>query len=71
MKLQYMTNTSVEAHFDIDYVLLKRNRFKQARVINKLCRFGTGVALAPVLLFEVYPAINYSSASHSFEKICS
>ena len=29
---------------------------KQARVINKLGRFGTGVPLAPVLLFELYLA---------------
>ena len=47
----------------IDFIM--RNISKQAHVINKLGRFGTAVALAPVLLFELYLAINYSSASHS------
>ena len=65
MKLQYMKNTSVVAHFHIMMVSINRNMFKQARVINKLGRFGTGVPLAPVLLFELFLAINNSSTSHS------
>ena len=40
---------------------------KQAHATNKLGRYGTGVPLAPVLLFELYLAINYSSIATSGE----
>ena len=41
---------------------------KQVHVINKLGRLGTGVPLAPVLLFELYLAINCSSTSQFIAK---
>ena len=56
MKLQYMKNTSAVAHFHIVMVSINKNMFKQAHVINKLGRFGTGIPLAPVLCFK--PAVN-------------
>ena len=37
---------------------ITKNISKQAHVINKLGRLGMGVPLAPVLLFELYLAIN-------------
>ena len=52
-----MKNTFHVAHFHINVVLLIRNMFKQAHVINKHGRSGTGVPLAPVLLFELYLAM--------------
>ena len=44
---------------------ITKNFSKEVHVINKLGRLKTGVPLAPVLLFELDPAINYSSTSHS------
>ena len=61
MKLRYMKNTSAVAHFHIMMVSFNKNMFKQAHVINKLGRYGTGVPLAPVLLFELYLAINVAN----------
>ena len=48
MKVQYMNNTFHVAQFHIKLVLLMRNSFKQAKVPNKLGRFGTGIPIAPV-----------------------
>ena len=42
--------------FHMIMVLLNENVSKQAHVINKLGRFGTGAPLAPVLLFELLPS---------------
>ena len=64
MKLQYMKNTFQVAHFHIMMVSIIKNIIKQAHVPNKLGRYGTGVPLAPVLLFELYLAIKHSSTSH-------
>ena len=38
-------------------VSIIKNILKQVHVINKLGRSGTGVPLAPVLLFELYLAM--------------
>ena len=48
IKFQYMKNTLHVADFHSNRVLLTRNMFKQAQVINKLGWFGTGFPLAPV-----------------------
>ena len=50
-----MKNTSAVAHFHIMMVSINKNMSKQAHVINKLGRFGTGIPLAPVY---VEPAVN-------------
>ena len=57
MKLQYMKNIFQVAHFHIMMVSIIKNILKQVHVPNKLGRFGTGVPLAPVLLFELYLAM--------------
>ena len=62
MKLQYIKNTLHVAHVHMKFVLLTRNMFKQAHVPNKLGRFGTGFPIAPVLLFELYLAINKATS---------
>ena len=41
--------------------LLKRNKFKEAKVPKKYGALGTGFTYAPVLLFELYLAINVSN----------
>ena len=65
MKLQYIKKISNVVDFHIRTVSITNNLYKQAHVLNKLGRFGTGVTLAPVLLFELYLAINQSFTSHS------
>ena len=53
------------AHFHFNGVLLKRNMFKEVNVPKSRGALGTGFTYAPVLLFELYLAINNSSTSHS------
>ena len=65
IKLQYMKNTLHVAHFHINIVLSTRNMFKEAHVIKSRGALGTGFPRAPVLLFELYLAMNHSSTSHS------
>ena len=62
MKLQYIKNIFHVTHFHNMMVSIIENISKQAHVINKLGRFGTGVTLAPVLLFELYLAIDVEPA---------
>ena len=54
------------AHFHIMLVFITENISKQAKVTKKLGRFETGIPFAPVLLFELYLAIIYSSTSHYY-----
>ena len=65
IKLQYMKNTFHVAHFHINMVFLTRNMFKEIKVPKSRGALGTGFTYAPVLLFELYLAINNSSTSHS------
>ena len=58
MKLQYIKKIFHVAHFHINMVLSKRNMFKEFDVIKSRGALGTGVTYAPVLLFELYLAIN-------------
>ena len=46
-------------------VIINRNMFKEVHVIKSRGALGTGFTYAPVLLFELYLAINNSSTSHS------
>ena len=61
-----MKNISNVADFQIEKVLLTKTLSKGVHVTNKLGRFGTGIPIAPVLLFELYLAINHSSTSQYF-----
>ena len=58
-----MKNTFHVAHFHFNMVLLTRNMFKEVHVIKSRGALGTGFTYAPVLLFELYLAINNSSTS--------
>ena len=62
MKLQYAKIILNVAHFNIDSVLSTRNSCKHAHVPKSLGALGTGFTTAPVLLFELYPAINGNRA---------
>ena len=62
-----MKNTLNVAHFHMDKVFSTRNMFKEAHVIKSRGALGTGFTYAPVLLFELYPAINNSSMATSGE----
>ena len=53
-----MKNTFHVAHFHINRVLSTRNMFKEVHVIKSRGALGTGFTYAPVLLFELYLAIN-------------
>ena len=64
LKLRYTKSILNRAHLLMVMVSITKIISKQAHVIHKLGRFGTGVPLAPVLLFELYLAINYSSTSY-------
>ena len=44
---------------------MTRNSYKQAHVIKNRGALGTALTNAPVLLFELYLAINNSSTGHS------
>ena len=65
MKLQYMKNIFHVANFHINLVFSMRNMFKEVNVIKSRGALGTGFTYAPVLLFELYLAVNNSSTSHS------
>ena len=54
------------AHFHINTVSSKRNMLKEEHVSKSRGALGTGFTYAPVLLFELYLAINNSSTSHCF-----
>ena len=47
-------------------VLSTRNTFKDVHVPKSRGALGTGFTYAPVLLFELYLAINNGSTSHGF-----
>ena len=47
-------------HFHIGMILSTRNMFKGVKVIRSRGALGTGFTCAPVLLFELYLAINNS-----------
>ena len=64
IKLQYMKNTFHVAPFHMKEVLQTRNVFTEVNVIKSRGALGTGFSYAPVLLFELYLAINNSSTSH-------
>ena len=57
-----MKNTLHVAHFHIKLVLPTRNVCKEVHVIKSRGALGTGFTYAPVLLFELYLAINVEPA---------
>ena len=60
-----MKNAFHVAHFHTNMVVSTRNMFKEVKVPKSRGALGTGFTHAPVLLFELYLAINNSSTSHS------
>ena len=67
LNLRQTKFTSAIALFHIMMVVFTKNISKHVNVTKKLGRLGTGIPIAPVLLFELYLAINYSSMATSGE----